>query len=73
MGKEFTIVQVHDLGYYPSAYIQKPGALTTHQVEIMKEHHVFYEPGYNGTVTGTTIWANDFGPAVVNEWWEFQP
>ena len=33
----------------------------------MKEHHVFYEPGYNGTVTSTQKWANDFGPALVSD------
>ena len=44
---------------------KKPGALNNHQVELMKEHNVYYG-GYNQTVPQFIILANDFGPAVVS-------
>ena len=51
--------------YHFNHFPKKPDALSAHQRELMKEHHVYYAPGYNGTVTNTQVWANDFGPAVV--------
>ena len=50
----------------PTTLPQAQGALTTHQVEMMKEHAA-WDDGYNERIPTIKESANDFGPAVVRK------